>query len=40
MNLKLITMFNVAPKATKENALSFEAVNAESSKYGWIIHPR
>lgn len=39
MNLKLITMFNVAPKATKENALSFEAVNAESSKYGWIVHP-
>lgn len=39
MNLKLITMFNVAPKATKENALSFETVNAESAKYGWIIHP-
>lgn len=38
MNIKLITMFNVAPKAT-DNKLSFEKVNAESAKYGWIIHP-
>ena len=38
MNLKLITMFNVAPTASKDK-LTFEAVNAESAKYGWIIHP-
>lgn len=38
MNLKLITMFNVAPTAV-EDKLSFLEVNAESAKYGWIIHP-
>lgn len=39
INLKLITMFNVAPKASDDEKLSFEKVNAESAKYGWIIHP-
>ena len=39
MNLKLITMFNVMPKASETNKLPFETVNAESAKYGWIIHP-
>ena len=39
INLKLITMFNVAPKASEDEKLSFEKVNAESAKYGWIIHP-
>lgn len=39
MNLKLITMFNVMPKATDANRETFEKVNAESVKYGWIIHP-
>ena len=38
INLKLITMFNVAPTAS-EDKLSFLEVNAESAKYGWIIHP-
>ena len=38
INLKLITMFNVAPTAS-EDKLPFEQVNAESAKYGWIIHP-
>ena len=38
INLKLITMFNVAPTAV-EDKLSFLEVNAESAKYGWIIHP-
>ena len=38
INLKLITMFNVAPTAS-EDKLTFEQVNAESAKYGWIIHP-
>ena len=37
-NLKLITMFNVAPTAS-EDKLSFLEVNAESAKYGWIVHP-
>lgn len=37
-NLKLITMFNVAPTAS-EDRLSFLEVNAESAKYGWIVHP-
>ena len=39
MNLKLITMFNVMPKAEGNSKRSFEEVNAESAKYGWIIHP-
>jgi len=39
INLKLITMFNVAPKASDDEKLSFEKVNAESAKYGWIVHP-
>lgn len=39
INLKLITMFNVAPKASEDEKLSFEKVNAESAKYGWIVHP-
>lgn len=39
MNLKLITMFNVMPKAKGNSKRSFEDVNAESAKYGWIIHP-
>ena len=39
MNLKLITMFNVMPKAEGNSKRSFEDVNAESAKYGWIIHP-
>lgn len=39
MNLKLITMFNVMPKADESTKRSFEEVNAESAKYGWIIHP-
>lgn len=39
INLKLITMFNVAPKASEAEKLSFEKVNAESAKYGWIVHP-
>jgi hypothetical protein len=38
INLKLITMFNVAPTAS-EDKLSFLEVNAESAKYGWIVHP-
>ena len=38
INLKLITMFNVAPTASKDK-LSFLEVNAESAKYGWIVHP-
>ena len=38
INLKLITMFNVAPTAV-EDKLSFLEVNAESAKYGWIVHP-
>lgn len=39
MNLKLITMFNVMPVANDTNRLTFEKVNEESAKYGWIIHP-
>lgn len=39
MNLKLITMFNVMPKAEGNFKRSFEEVNTESAKYGWIIHP-
>lgn len=39
MNIKLITMFNVMPKAVEADRLSFEEVNKESAKYGWIIHP-
>ena len=40
INLKLITMFNVAPIATVDSQkLSFDEVNAESSKYGYLIHP-
>ena len=39
MNHKMITMFNVMPKATETNKRTFEEVNAESAKYGWIIHP-
>lgn len=38
INLKLITMFNVAPTASKDK-ISFLKVNAESAKYGWIVHP-
>lgn len=38
-NIKIITMFNVAPFATDENRLTFDEVNAESSKYGYLIHP-
>lgn len=37
--VKIISMFNVAPEATNENRLSFEEVNKESSKYGYLIHP-
>ena len=39
MNCKMITMFNVMPKATDANRRTFEEVNAEAAKYGWIIHP-
>ena len=35
----MITMFNVMPKATETKKRTFEEVNAESAKYGWIIHP-
>ena len=38
-NVKLITMFNVAPVVEKSEQLSFEEVNQEASKYGYIIHP-
>ena len=38
-NIKLITMFNVAPIADDTNRLSFDEVNKESSKYGYIVHP-
>lgn len=38
INLKLITMFNVAPTTSKDK-ISFLKVNAESAKYGWIVHP-
>lgn len=36
MNINLITYFNVALKA---NDKSFEEVNREAAKYGWLIHP-
>lgn len=40
INLKLITMFNVAPIAKVDTQkLSFDEVNKESSKYGYLIHP-
>lgn len=40
ITLKLITMFNVAPVANVDTQkLSFDEVNAESSKYGYLIHP-
>lgn len=36
MNINLITYFNVALKA---NDKSFEEVNREAAKYGWLVHP-
>lgn len=41
MNINLITYFNVALKnnGSKANDKTFEEVNSESAKYGWLIHP-
>ena len=41
MNLELISYFNVALSNIENDAkvLSFEEVNAEAAKYGWLVHP-
>lgn len=41
MNLRLISYFNIALKNSEDRAkaLSFEVVNAEAARYGWLVHP-
>jgi len=41
MNLRLISYFNIALKNSEDRAkaLSFEEVNAEAARYGWLVHP-
>ena len=38
-DIRLITMFNAAPLADDTNRRTFDEVNMESSKYGYIVHP-
>ena len=41
MNLQLISYFNIALSNSEDGAkvLSFEEVNAEAARYGWLVHP-
>lgn len=39
MDINLITYFNKALPKTKNNSVDFAKLNAEATKYGYIIHP-